>query len=122
MIINDHSSYQQRKLDRLLRSQAESTLKYDDNQIYEFAENIARIEQALVVVSDLSKGSSRIFSGSFAQTLGIDNYAYENSIWEKGILNLMTEKEQEDKVITELRVFHYLKKIPKTHTSEYYLV
>lgn len=123
MTINDHSSSdQQKKLDRILRSQAELAKTNEDKRIYSFAENLSRIESALVVVSDIAKGTSRIFSGTFARSLGIDGYSHENSIWEKEILNLMTEKEQENKIITELRFFHYLRKIPKSHKSEYYLV
>ena len=110
------------KLDNLLREQALDEVSHKDISIYQYAEILARIENALVVVSDLTKGTSRLFSGTFAKRLGIDGYSSGNSIWEKEILELMTEQEQEEKFIAELRFFHYLRRLPKQMRQEYYLV
>ena len=110
------------KLDTLLRGQALDMQRLDDAYIYQYAEMLAQIENAMVVVSDLTKGTSRLFSGTFAKTLGIDGYSSANSIWEKEILALMTEKEQEDKFIAELRFLHYLLHLPKQNKPEYFLL
>ncbi|MDE6578083.1 MAG: LuxR C-terminal-related transcriptional regulator [Muribaculaceae bacterium] len=110
------------KLDRLLRGQALDNLNCEYTSIYQYAETLARIESALVVVSDLTKGTSRLFSGEFAKRLGINSYSSENSIWEKEILALMTEQEREEKFIAELRFFHYLRHIPRKKRNEYFLL
>lgn len=118
MIINNHFE----KLDRLLRRQASDSDGFDEALVYLYAEMLARVESAVVVVSDLTEGSSRIFAGPFARRLGINDYSSENSIWEKEILRLMPEEEQEEKFITELRFFHYLRQQPKHRKPEYFLV
>ena len=118
MAINNHFE----KLDSLLRGQALYEVSHEDISVYQYAETLARIENALVVVSDLTKGTSRLFCGTFAKRLGIKGYTSGNSIWEKEILALMTEKEQEDKFIAELRFFHYLRRLPKPRKSEYFLM
>ncbi|MDE6397303.1 MAG: helix-turn-helix transcriptional regulator [Muribaculaceae bacterium] len=90
------------------------------------AENIARamaeIEKVLAVVSDMAAGTSRIYDGGFGSTIGLKNYSREHSIWETGILSMMSDREQEDKYIAELRFFHYLRHLPKTVRKNYHLV
>ncbi|MDE6300133.1 MAG: LuxR C-terminal-related transcriptional regulator [Muribaculaceae bacterium] len=110
------------QLDRLLRQQASDSAGLNEAAVFRYAEMLAQVEGSLVVVSDLVKGTSRIFSGVFARRLGIDGYSSENSIWEKEILKLMSETEQEIKVIAELRFFHYLRRLPKHRKSEYFLM
>ena len=82
----------------------------------------ARVENVLVVVSDMTVGRSHIIAGGFARNLDIGGYQQENSIWESKILSLMSPEEQEEKYIAELRFFHYLRHLPKSKKSEYYLV
>ena len=117
MTINNHFE----KLDRLLRGQALESDGLDEEMVCLYAEMLSRVENALVVVSNLAEGSSRIFAGSFAKRLGLNGRSSENSIWEKEILQFMAEEEQEEKFITELRFFHYLRQQPKHRKQEYFL-
>ena len=111
------------KLNRLLNEQAsDDDVRQEGTSVYHYAETLARIENALVVVSDLANGTSRLYSGTFAKRLGIDGYSSKDSIWEKEILELMTEQEQEEKFIAELRFFHYLRRLPKMKKKEYFLI
>ena len=110
------------KLNRLLRGQVLADANHEYASVYQYAETLARIENALVVVSDLIKGTSSLFCGAFAERLGIDGYYSGNSIWEKEILALMTEHEQEEKFIAELRFFHYLRRLPKQRRRECFLM
>lgn len=82
----------------------------------------ARVENALIVVSDMVEGKSHIIAGGFALNLDIGDYRQENSIWENKILALMSPEEQEEKYIAELRFFHYLRHLPKSKKSDYYLM
>ena len=110
------------KLDRILKGQASDDVVDKDASVYHYAQTLAQIENAMVVVSDLKKGTSRFFPGSFAKRLGIEGYTSEDSIWEKEIFGLMTEHEQEEKFIAELRFFHYLRRLPKMKKKEYFLI
>lgn len=83
MTINNHfDTASQQKLGRLLRSQAHRPSAITADDIHLYARTLARIENALVVVSDLRNGTSRIFAGELARSLGLDDYKSENSIWE----------------------------------------
>lgn len=93
----------------------------DLQRLLRYAESISEIENVIAVVSDLKNNTSKIYSGKFGALLGIESYRYENSIWEKAILNLMTEAEQEEKYIAELRFFHFLRHTPRNIRSNYYL-
>ncbi|MDE6272998.1 MAG: LuxR C-terminal-related transcriptional regulator [Muribaculaceae bacterium] len=110
------------KLDRLLREQDLDVVGNGYKYVYQYAEVFARIENAIVVVSDLSKGSSRIYAGAFAKIFHISDYSLINSIWEKEIFDLMSEQEREEKFIAELRFFHFLRKLPKNRKQEYFLM
>lgn len=82
----------------------------------------ARVENVLIVVSDMAEGRSHIIAGGFARNLDIGDYQQENSIWESKILSLMSPQEQEEKYIAELRFFHYLRHLPKSKKTDYYLM
>ena len=86
-----------KKLNQLLKSQSFNGGTIDVSQLLDYAKNISRIENVTVVVSDMRCGISRIFPGKFGIVLGVSNYVEENSIWEKDILNLMTEKQREER-------------------------
>lgn len=92
-----------------------------EQDVFTYAEVMARIENAIVVVSDIVNNKSRIFSGGFARALGLDGYHEENSIWEKLILSHLPEDELEAKAIAELQFFYYLKHRPKTKRNYYLL-
>lgn len=91
-------------------------------QLLDYADNISRVENVTAVVSDLRRGTSRIFPGKFGIVLGITDYSEENSIWEKAILDLMSEEEREEKYLAELRFFNFLRHVPRHARPDYYLV
>ena len=94
----------------------------DDRSLFIYADILSRVENVMVVVSDLLNGTSRIFPGKLGEDLGIGHYSSENSIWEKAILELMPPEEREKKYFAELRFFHYLKRIPKKRRQDYCLM
>lgn len=111
-----------KKLNQLLKSQSFNGGTIDISQLLDYAKNISQIENVTVVVSDMRCGISRIFPGKFGIVLGVSNYVEENSIWEKAILNLMTEKQREEKYLAELRFFNFLRHVPRHARPDYYLV
>lgn len=94
----------------------------DDDGVMNYARYCASIENSVVVVSDMAREKSRIFCGAFAATLGIENYESEDSIWERLILDLLPEAEQEEKYRAELRFYHYLRHLPRHRRPCYRLV
>lgn len=110
------------KLDRLLKSQSIRTDAIEVAQLLDYAERVSRIENVTAVVSDLKRGSSRIYPGKFGIILGVADYCEENSIWEKAILDLMTEEEREKKYLAELRFFNFLRHVPRHTRPAYYLL
>lgn len=111
-----------KKLNQLLKSQSFNGGTIDVSQLLDYAKNISQIENVTVVVSDMRCGISRIFPGKFGIVLGVSNYVEENSIWEKAILNLMTEKQREEKYLAELRFFNFLRHVPRHARPDYYLI
>lgn len=122
MVRNNHFTNNRKILDKLLR--------YDNNadrsnHLPDILVNLrfwARVENVLIVVSDMTACKSHIIAGGFACNLDIGEYQRENSIWESKILSLMSAEEQEEKYIAELRFFHYLRHLPKSKKSAYYLI
>ena len=111
-----------KKLNQLLKSQSFNGGTIDVSQLLDYAKNISQIENVTVVVSYMPCSISRIFPGKFGFVLGVSNYVEENSIWEKAILNLMTEKQREEKYLAELRFFNFLRHVPRHARPDYYLV
>lgn len=110
------------KLNQLLKNQSIKADPIEAVQLLEYADNISRIENVTAVVSDLRRGTSRIFPGKFGIVLGVANYSEEDSIWEKTILNLMSEEEREEKYLAELRFFNFLRHVPRHVRPDYYLM
>lgn len=110
------------KLNQLLKSQPIKADSIEAVQLLDYADNISRIENVTAVVSDLRRGTSRIFPGKFGLVLGVTDYSEEDSIWEKAILNLMSEEEREEKYLAELRFFNFLRHVPRHARPDYYLV
>ena len=110
------------KLNQLLKNQFIKSDSIEATQLLYYADNISRIENVTAVVSDLRRGTSRIFLGKFGIVLGITDYSEENSIWEKAILDLMSEEEREEKYLAELRFFNFLRHVPRHARPDYYLV
>ena len=88
----------------------------------DYARAIAGVENVVAVVSDLVNGTSLIYDGGFGDTIGLKDYIREDSIWETRILSMMSDAEQEEKCIAELRFFHYLRHLPKARRKNYYLI
>lgn len=123
MTKNNHFKDQnKKKLDELLLVEEETSEKSLLSKAMDYARAIAFLENAMVVVSDMADNRSYIIGGTFAKKLGLEGYNQENSIWENRILSLMSPKEQEEKYISELRFYHYLRHIPRNRRPEYYLV
>lgn len=110
-----------KKLDSLLKQEASQENSISGSDVYTYAECMSKLENVIAVVSDLQRNSSRIFAGEFAKEIGLADYKNENSIWEKRLLNLMTENDREEKFISELRFYHFLRNIPKNRQN-YYLM
>ena len=122
MVRNNHFAESRKTLDKLLRSENNTDGGVTLSDIFFNMRFWARVENVLIVVSDMTVGRSHIIAGGFARNLDIGGYQQENSIWESKILSLMSPEEQEEKYIAELRFFHYLRHLPKSKKSEYYLV
>lgn len=122
MVRNNHFAESRKTLDKLLRTEnsAEGGIPLSD--ILVNMRFWARVANVLIVVSDMTEGKSHIIAGGFARNLDIGDYEQENSIWESKILSLMSQEEQEEKYIAELRFFHYLRHLPKSKKTQYYLI
>lgn len=110
------------ELDKALKSLPSKSDPEELLRLLKYAEYQSCIENVVAVVSDLAKGTSRIFPGKFGARLGIGNYDGENSIWEKEILKLMEPGEREEKFLAELRFFNYLRHIPPQMRPNYHLI
>lgn len=110
-----------RKINRLLQTESSVSPGADDEDIAIFASYLSKVENLVVVVSDMARNTSRIYCGKFADSLGLKDYTTENSIWEKAILDLMPEEERDEKYRAELRFFHYLRHLPRETRPNYYL-
>ena len=122
MVRNNHFEKNRKTLDKLLRPENRSGECGQLSDILTHVRFWAYTENVLIVVSDMADGKSHIIAGGFARNLDIGDYQQENSIWESRILSLMSEEEQEQKYIAELRFFHYLRHLPKNKKTEYYLI
>ncbi|ROT17116.1 LuxR family transcriptional regulator [Muribaculaceae bacterium Isolate-105 (HZI)] len=111
-----------KQLDRLLR---QSPAERHENLFEEAmtqARSLATLENVVAVISDMTRNESRIIAGGFAKALGLDGYEHENSIWESRILSMMTEEQQEAKVIAELRFYHLMRHLPKARRQQHCLI
>ncbi len=110
-----------KKLDSILKLEASQEKSVSGFDVFAYAEYVSKLENVIAVVSDLQLNTSRIFAGDFAKVIGLTDYKNENSIWEKRLLDLMTEPDREEKFIAELRFFHFLRTVPKSKKN-YYLM
>lgn len=111
----------QQKLERILKHQSAPSANGHFQNLLQLAENIAQLENVVAVISDLRNGMSRICPGRFGELLGLTGYSREDSIWEKAILELMTEEEREAKFLAELRFINFLRHMPKSARRNFYL-
>lgn len=110
-----------RKLDRMLKNQPFDDVSDMAVNPFAYARCMAEVENVVAVVSDLSRLTSRIFAGGFAERLGLDGYDEEESIWEKRILSLMPEEELTEKFVAELRFLHFVRRQPAKRRGRYHL-
>lgn len=122
MVRNNHFTENRKTLDKLLRSETSTEGGIPLSDILVNMRFWVRVENVLIVVSDMAEGRSHIIAGGFARNLDIGDYRQENSIWEGKILSLMSPEEQEEKYIAELCFFHYLRHLPKSKKTDYYLM
>ncbi len=111
----------QKKLDRILRTQNFDRQDKLKSVAESYAAAIAKVENVVAVVSDIAGGTSKIFAGRFGDILGLKDYDREESIWETEILSLMPPEDRDEKFISELRFFHYLRHLPRCRRRDYYL-
>ncbi len=109
------------KIDRIFRQQDFAACDSSADCVYGYAESMAILENCVVVVSDLKYGTRRIFNGGFSATLGLSGTYRENSIWEKEILDRMTDDERDMKYIAELRFYNFLCHMPSQRRRNYYM-
>ncbi len=89
------------------------------------AENYARMEHAIAVLSDLQAKVSYIYYGAFARTLGIGRSGEireVSSIWEEEIFRMIHPDDLARKHLQELCFFHFVKRQPRKKRSEYHLI
>ena len=82
MVRNNHLTENRKTLDRLLRADNNADGGIPMTDILDNLRLWARVENALIVVSDMAEGKSHIIAGGFARNLDIGDYQQENSIWE----------------------------------------
>lgn len=91
----------------------------------QIARNYVRMENSLVVLSDMHTDVSYVFYGGFAARLGIGQAGRDekvNSIWEEEIFGLIHPEDLKNKYLQELRFFHFMKRLVKSKRSAYYFV
>lgn len=122
MVRNNHFTENRETLDKLFRSENKADGGIPLTDTIDNMRFWARVENVLIVISDMAEGKSHIIAGGFARNLDIGEYQHENSIWESKILSLMSPEEQEEKYIAELRFFHFLRHLPKSKKRDYFLI
>lgn len=122
MVRNNHFTENRETLDKLFRSENKADGGMPLADTIDNMRFWARVENVLIVISDMAEGKSHIIAGGFARNLDIGEYQHENSIWESKILSLMSPEEQEEKYIAELRFFHFLRHLPKSKKRDYFLI
>lgn len=89
------------------------------------AEDYARMENCLSVLSDLRSNRSHICYGGFARTLGLESGSGAvdeiDSVWEESILSRIHPEDLAAKYLQELRFFHFMKHQPGPSRSNYCL-
>lgn len=91
----------------------------------EIAGLYARMEQAVVVLSDLRANVSSIWYGGFSRTLGLERRAETHevsSIWEEEIFRLIHPDDLAGKHLQELCFLHFIKRQPRRRRGDYYLM
>lgn len=91
----------------------------------QMASMYARIENSMVVLSDMKSNTSYIYYGKVASELGLsapDNRTgMIHSIWEEEIFTRIHPDDLPGKHLLELQFFHFLKNVPDRERTDYYI-
>lgn len=109
------------RIDKILKTQPYAAANITDDTLSTYASALCLLENLIVVVTDLRNNSSKIFAGGFGRAIGLPPYSTQSSIWEQNIIDMMPESEKEEKFKAELIFFHFLRRMPRQHKSQYYL-
>lgn len=115
------------RLDKEFRAQGfsdgETYCKYLD-RCKQMAYSYAQVENAIAVLSDWRANVSYIYYGRFAKALGVNEAKCDEkvySVWEEDIFRLIHEDDLTEKHLQELCFFHFIKQLPRSKCSDYYL-
>jgi len=91
----------------------------------EIASMYAKMENSMVVLSDLKSDKSYIYHGALAERLGIaprGSTKEINSIWEENVFQRIHPDDLDNKHMLELNFFHLLKSLPVGERSDYHII
>ena len=95
------------------------------NTYKQLAQQYARQENSIAVLSDLHGNVSYIYYGGVAETLGLgkkgDSLSVP-SIWEEDIFRYIHPEDMSNKYLQELRFYHYMKQLPKQERNNHFLM
>lgn len=95
------------------------------NTYKQLAQQYARQENSIAVLSDLHNNVSYIYYGGVAETLGLgkkgDSLSVP-SIWEEDIFKYIHPEDMSNKYLQELRFYHYMKQLPKQERNNHFLM
>ena len=95
------------------------------NTYKQLAQQYARQENSIAVLSDLHVKVSYIYYGGVAETLGVckegDSLSVP-SIWEEDIFRYIHPEDMSNKYLQELRFYHYMKQLPKQERNNHFLM
>lgn len=89
------------------------------------ARSYSLLEGTVSVLSDMHANVSHICYGGFGKALNLRGDGGEeviDSIWEEKILGLIPREDLYDKYLQELRFFNFVKRLPKSSRSHYFLM
>lgn len=113
--------------DLFLKQGAEKGQRYlDELERYKsVARSYSLLEGTVSVLSDMHANVSHICYGRFGKALNLRCDGGEeviDSIWEENILGLIPREDLYDKYLQELRFFNFVKRLPKSSRSHYFLM
>lgn len=95
------------------------------NTYKQLAQQYARQENSIAVLSDLHNNVSYIYYGGVSETLGLgkkgDSLSVP-SIWEEDIFRYIHPEDMSNKYLQELRFYHYMKQLPKQERNNHFLM
>ncbi len=118
---------QEALIDKLLKQVFDDSNNQHEllNEYMQVANIYSKIENSIVVLSDLKENKSYIYYGRIAQQFGIlenDDSKEINSIWEDEIFEKVHPDDLLGKHMLELKFFHFIKKLPAIERSNYHII